>query len=92
MTAPLEHPSWCDRQHADDWPAHSAQVGADLELTNGLRYAVLLFRQGNKPTEVHLIRHTDEETSLTLLSLVEASILRDLLTEGLGLVATEVGR
>lgn len=84
------HPSWCAREHGD-LPAHSAQVGADIELTGELAYAVLLSQLPDQPTEVQLLRHTPDETSLTGFSLLEAAILRDLLGEGLGLVAREAG-
>lgn len=90
MTAAV-HPAWCDREHADDFPAHGAQVGADLELTDGLSYAVYLFQQGDEPAELHLMRHTPDETAVTGLSIVEGAILRDLLGEGLGLIAREAG-
>src|SRR5258707_632071 len=92
MPAPQSHPAWCDQQHAAEWPVHSVQVGADLDLTGELSYAVLLWQQGDTPTEVHLIRHTDDETTLTRLSLLESAILRDLVSEGLALVGQEVGR
>ena len=96
MTAPagaLEHPAWCDQLHMpEDADGHGAQIGADLELTSGLSYGVFVFQHGTEPAEVHLMRHTDEETSFTRLSILEASILRDLLGEGLGLLAREVGR
>lgn len=84
---PLEHPSWCDRQHAQEWTAHTVEVGAPLELARGLTYQVVLFQQGDEPTQVHLFRHSDDETALVSLSLLEAGILRDLLAEGLQLVA-----
>ncbi|WP_327008535.1 hypothetical protein OHA72_15540 [Dactylosporangium sp. NBC_01737] len=92
MTAPVWHPGWCDRRHAADWPVHGAQIGADLELSHDLAYAVLLQQVDGSPAEVNLMRHTTDETSLTRFSIVEAAILRDLLGEGLGLLALEVGR
>jgi hypothetical protein len=90
VTAPVQHPSWCDQEHGD-MPLHSGQVGADIDLTEGLAYAVYLQQEPGKPAEVQLMRHTDEETSFTRLSVLEASILRDLLGEGLGLLAREAG-
>lgn len=91
MSPAVTHPAWCDRQHSDEWPAHTAQVGADLELSEDLSYAVLLFQQGVEPAQLHLLRHTPDETTVTCLSILEGSILRDLLGEGLGLVAREAG-
>jgi hypothetical protein len=90
--APVVHPTWCAQLHAADWPVHETQIGADLELSDGLAYAVYLQQAEDKPAEVQLMRHTDEETSLVGFSIVEATILRDLLTEGLTLLAQEVNR
>lgn len=86
----MPHPSWCDREHGD-MPLHSGQVGADLPLSDDLAYAVYVQQVPGEPAEVHLMRHTDEETSFTRFSILEASILRDLLGEGLGLLAREAG-
>lgn len=84
MTAPTTHPAWCDREHV-------GQVGADLDLTEDLAYAVYLQQQDGEPAEVQLMRHTSDETAFTNFSLLEASILRDLFGEALGLVAREAG-
>ncbi|MGI5182223.1 hypothetical protein ACQEVZ_38615 [Dactylosporangium sp. CA-152071] len=90
MTAPQPHPAWCDQEHGE-MPLHSGQVGADLDLTGDLAYAVYLQQKPGEPAEVHLMRHTAEETSFTRFTILEASILRDLLGEGLGLLAREAG-
>lgn len=87
----MPHPSWCDREHGEVSTLHSGQVGADLDLTSDLAYAVYLQQMPGDPAEVHLMRHTSEETSFTALSILEASVLRDLLGEGLGLIAREAG-
>ncbi len=89
MSSPMPHPTWCDRGHGEVL-LHSAQVGVDLELTEDLAYAVFVQQIPGEPAEVHLMRHTDEETAFTRFSILEASILRDLLSKGLGLVAAEV--
>lgn len=92
MTGPAPHPGWCDRDRGHgDLPAHIAQVGADLELSDSLAYIVELFQPYDRPAEVHLTRHTPDETIQTRLSILEAAILRDLLGEGLGLIAREAG-
>lgn len=94
MTAPArgQHPTWCKGTHPDEWPVHEAQIGADLELSHDLAYIVMLQQVHGSPAEVLLIRHDRETTAVTRLSIVEAGILRDLLGEGLGLLAAEVGR
>jgi hypothetical protein len=91
VTAPVEHPEWCDRTHGDV-PVHGGQVGADLELDGGLSFAVYVSRGRDSYTSVQLLEHTDDETSLVGLSIVEAGILRDLLSEALDLLAREAGR
>lgn len=95
MTAPIanlgSHPAWCDREHGEMTSLHSGQIGADLELTEGLAYAVYLQQQPGNPAEVQLLRHTPDETAVTGFSILEASILRDLLGEGLGQLAREAG-
>lgn len=88
---PDGHPAWCDRQHTPQWTTHSAQIGADLEVSTGVSYAILLWQTGDEPAEVQLMRHTPDETEVTGFSILEASILRDLLAEGLGLLAREAG-
>lgn len=90
-TVAVEHPDWCDRTHVDS-SAHSGQIGADLEITGGLSYAVYVARNGGEPAEVQLLEHTTKNTTLTGFSIVQASILRDLLTEALSVLAEEVGR
>jgi hypothetical protein len=87
---PDGHPSWCDQEHGVS-PLHSGQVGADLELTEDLSYAVYLQQEPGQPAEVHLMRHDPEETSFTRFSLFEASVMRDLFGEALGLLAREAG-
>lgn len=89
MTAPQTHPVWCEQQHGDV-PAHSGQVGADLEL-GGLTFAVYVARIGDEPAQVQLLEHTADDTALTSLSILQASILRDLLGEALGVLAREAG-
>lgn len=84
------HPSWCAREHGM-LAVHSGQVGADIELTSDLAYAIYLYQSPDEPAEVHLMRHTEDETSLTPFSILEAAILRDLIGEGLGLIAREAG-
>lgn len=91
MTAPMPHPAWCDREHGEVISLHSGQVGADLELSEDLSYAVYLQQEPGRPATVVLLRHTQKETTVTGFSIVEASILRDLLGEGLGLLAREAG-
>lgn len=73
-------------------PVHSGQIGDDLELTSELAIGVFLFRSGEEPTVVQLMTHTPDETSFTKFSLLQAAILRDLLTEALSVLAGEVGR
>lgn len=87
----MPHPQWCDRAHGEVISLHSAQVGADLELTDDLTYAVYLQQEPGEPATVVLLRHTEEETAVTGFSILEASILRDLLGDGLGLIAREAG-
>ena len=91
MTAPMPHPAWCDREHGEMISLHSGQVGVDLELTEDLSYAVYLQQEPGQPAEVHLMRHDPEETSFTRFSLFEASVMRDLFGEALGLLAREAG-
>lgn len=86
----MTHPTWCDRRHGDV-PVHGGQVGGDLELTGELSYGVFLDQLDGEPAAVLLMRHTPDETSFTRLSILEASILRDLFGEGLGLLAREAG-
>lgn len=81
------HPAWCSRKHKADWPVHERQVGGDLELSSDLAYGVSLQHvEGDASTQVLFMAHTPEETALTRLSIVEAGILRDLLSEALELV------
>lgn len=84
------HPAWCDQTHGD-MPVHSGQVGDDIDLTAELAWGVFLFQQGDQATEVQLMSHAPDETSFTKFSIVQAAILRDLIGEGLGLVAREAG-
>ena len=86
----MPHPVWCDREHGAV-SVHSAQVGADLEVTEDLSYAVYVDQQDGEPATVSLMRHTPDETALTSFSILEASILRDLLGEALGRIAREAG-
>lgn len=91
MTAPVRHPSWCDRRHADSTGAHTVQVGVDLQLSENLSYSVELLQAGDEPTRVVLYRHTDDASIADRLSIVQASILRDLLGEGLKLIDRNAG-
>lgn len=80
------HPAWCVRRHGDR-KVHERKVGVDLELSGGLQFGVgLQYVEGQDSTNVLLMEHTSAETSLTKLSLFEAAVLRDLLSEALGLV------
>lgn len=90
MTAPMPHPAWCDREHGE-MPLHSGQVGVDLDLSESLSYAIYLQQQPGEPATVQLLQHTPDETTVTGFSILEASVLRDLLGEGLGLLAREAG-
>lgn len=92
--APMQHPTWCDRRHPDNWPVHETQIGATLELSHELAYSIRLQRveADDAVTEVLLVRHGAGGTSVTRLSIVEGGILRDLLIEGLDVLAAEVGR
>lgn len=90
MTAPAEHPPWCDQAHGYV-PAHSGQIGDDIELTSELAFAVYVARAAGRPAEVQLLRHAPDETSLTSFTPLQAGILRDLLAEALGVLAREAG-
>jgi hypothetical protein len=81
------HPSWCDRKHRRGVWVHERKVGVDLELNAGVAFGVGLQHVdlGESPTEVMFMEAAAKETSLTRLSLVEAAILRDLLSEALAL-------
>jgi hypothetical protein len=87
----ITHPGWCPKQHPAG-PAHELQIGADLELTGELAYGVHLYQVGDDTPVVHLMRRTPDQTALTELSILQTSILRDLLGEGLEALAREVGR
>lgn len=84
-------PSWC-RQGHDGWDVHDVQVGADLELAQDSSFSVSLLQAGDAPAQVVLYRHTEDVTIATSLSVLEAAVLRDLLSEGLSQLAAEVGR
>lgn len=86
----MTHPSWCDQAHGTV-PTHSAKVGADIDLTGELSYAVYLDQVDGEPAQIMLLRHASDETSLVGFSLLEASILSDLIREGLGLVGRAAG-
>lgn len=86
------HPTWCTSKHLNGRPVHETQIGADLELSHDLAYAVYLQQVHGDVAEVNLIRHDRDETILTRLTPLEAGILRDLLGEGLAMLAVEVGR
>ncbi|MER7273855.1 hypothetical protein ABT369_05340 [Dactylosporangium sp. NPDC000244] len=91
MTA-AAHPSWCDGTEPTIPPsAHLGQVGADIELSAEHVMFVDLMQVEDRPTTIGIGNHTPDETSVTRLSLVQAAILRDLLSEALGLVAREAG-
>ncbi|MET7399153.1 hypothetical protein ABZS66_37295 [Dactylosporangium sp. NPDC005572] len=92
MTAPAKHPGWCALQHGDDIPVHDAQVGATIDLTSSLSLGVFVHQVYEQPPTLLLFRRSGVESTLTGLSLLEAAILRDLISEGLGLIAREVGR
>jgi hypothetical protein len=81
------HPVWCARKHKADYPVHERKVGVDLELT-GVAFGVVLQHvdYGDSPTQVLLMQATELETTSTRFTLLEAAILRDLLSEALGLV------
>lgn len=81
------HPAWCDKRHGDR-PIHERKVGVDLEVRlAGVAFGVALQHvEGGESTQVLFMTHTPEETALTKLSIVEAAMLRDLLSEALGLV------
>lgn len=91
----MTHPDWCARKHGPAWPVHQAQIGADLQLSADLAYAVYVQQVDGAPAEVNLVRHDSSRTSsttITRLTPLEAGILRDLLTEGLDLLGVQVGR
>lgn len=81
------HPSWCAQRHPE-WPVHEVHVGVDLELSADLAYRVLVQNvHGDHVTDVLLVRLERGTPAVTRFSIVEASILRDLLSEALALVA-----
>lgn len=87
-----EHPGWCERKHAAEWPVHEMQVGVDLELSHDLAYAVRLQQVHGAPAEVLLVQHTRGDTRVTRLTPLETSMFRELFSEALQLLAAEVGR
>jgi hypothetical protein len=90
--APARHPAWCEgMEPLEGHTAHLAQVGADIELSAEHVMLVDLMQVQGQPTTVGIGNHTPDETSVTRLSLLQAAILRDLLSEALGLVAREAG-
>ena len=88
----MTHPDWCARRHAATWPVHQAQIGADLQLSADLAYAIYLQQVDGSPAEVNVVRHDRHDTTITRLTPLEAGILRDLLGEGLDLLGAQVGR
>lgn len=91
----MTHPDWCARKHDTAWPVHQLQIGADLQLSADLAYAVYVQQVDGAPAEVNLVRHDSSPastTTITRLTPLEAGILRDLLGEGLDLLAVQVGR
>lgn len=86
MTGPERHPGWCAQRHAA-WMVHEAVIGAPLELSASLAMSVRLVQVEGDVVEVNLIRHEPLQTTVTRLSIVEASIYRDALSEALALVA-----
>lgn len=85
------HPSWCEQTHPNT-PQHAGQIGDDVEITSAVSFAVYVARGGDKPAEVQLLEHTAELTTVTGMSILQASILRDLLTEALTVLAGEASR
>lgn len=81
------HPAWCEKRHGER-PIHERKVGVDLEVRPaGVAFGLALQQvEGAESTQVLFMTHTPEETALTKLSIVETGILRDLLSEALGLV------
>lgn len=91
----MTHPDWCPRKHDAAWPVHQLQIGADLQLSADLAYAVYLQQVDGAPAEVNLVRHDRSKTgttTITRLTPLEAGILRDLLAEALDLLGAQVGR
>jgi hypothetical protein len=83
------HPPWCARRHGER-PVHERKVGVDLELGAGRQMGVgLQYVEGQDAPHLLLMTHNTRDTSLQKLSILEASILRDLLTEALSLVGLQ---
>ncbi|WP_433612478.1 hypothetical protein ACQP2P_01450 [Dactylosporangium sp. CA-139114] len=67
---------------------HEAQPGPALELSHDLAYTVLVQQVADSPTQVILARHEGHRVTVTRLSIVEAAILQNLLSEALQLPGT----
>jgi hypothetical protein len=79
-----DHPAWCDRQHPDTFVVHSREIG-ELSLTDTLDIELQLVQVADAAAEVQIFTHRPDETAVTGLTLDQAGILRDLLTDALAL-------
>ena len=75
------HPAWCDRQHNEDYPVHTADIGdQDIELGD-TDLSVSLYQQGDGPALVWLCEHQHDNTTVTALSADQATTLGQRLLE-----------
>jgi hypothetical protein len=69
------HPVWCNRQHAEDYPVHTAEVGEqDIELGE-TELSVSLYQYGGDPMQVWLCEHRRDDTAVTVLTGEQAAEL-----------------
>lgn len=81
-TGRVEHPRWCDRQHLETWPAHTADIG-EVVLDGGQVLDVSLFESTVQPAQMWLSTHGENSTEVLALTADQAHSLYDLLGAGL---------
>lgn len=84
-----EHPLWCDRDHADEFPMHTAEIG-DV-YADAREFGVQVQQPTGRPVAVALFAHDDEETTLYSLSPAQARALAGHLVAGADLAESRYG-
>lgn len=89
----MTHPTWCERTHAADWPNHSADIGEGGGLRNwsalrtSFRRTSAILSLRDRPPQVEIYRHADDDTTLTSFDLERAAMLARLLGKAVRLAS-----